>query len=573
MKVSEYVARFLSDHVTRVYAVCGAGAMHLNDAICHQEGLQVIAVHHEQAGAMAAEMDARVAGRPACVHVTTGPGGTNAVTGIAAAYVDSVPMLIIAGQVSSNTMINGSGTRQIGPNELDLVSIVAPITKYAQTVTNKNRIRYDLEMAYHMATTGRQGPTFLEIPLDIQGAEINPDSLIGYLPNSSNPTVVGLGRCLAMLSQAERPLILAGNGVHLAGAESEFNELAQLGIPVVTAWGGTDLIHTDHANYVGHVGLMGDRPGNFAVQNADVILAIGTRLSIPVIGHHKDLFAPRAKLIVVDIDAHETTKKTLKVALPIVADAKDFLQAFLNMPHGDLARSPWREQCKKWKHDYPVMQPEYRNAANGINSYHFMEVLAKYMDPDAIVVSDVGVGVLSAMQSLPLNGKQRLLHSGGVSSMGAGLPGAIGAWYGGRGRQVISLNGDGGFMMNMQELQTVAHHKMPIKIFVFANGGYLTMRFTQQTHFNRDAIAGEGSGLTCASAFELAHAFGIEAADIGSGCDLDYEIRFALKAKGPFLCRINSPEDQLLMPRVKSRIEGGKFMPARLDDMWPHLDS
>jgi acetolactate synthase-1/2/3 large subunit len=572
MRVAEYIARFLNDHVTRVYAVCGAGAMHLNDAICHQPGLEVIAVHHEQAGAMAAEMDARVTGKMACVHVTTGPGGTNAITGIAGAYVDSVPMLIIAGQVARHTMIDGSGTRQIGPNELDLVSIVKPITKYAETVRHKDAIRHMLEFAVYMATTGRQGPVFIEVPLDVQNAEIDPDSLKGFTPNVYPMPVNGVRRCLEMLEGAKKPLILAGNGVHLAGAEEELRTLVALGLPVVTAWGGTDLIPTNHPNYIGHVGLMGDRAGNFAVQEADVLLVIGSRLSIPVIGHTKELFAPKAKLIVVDIDQAETTKKTIRTDLPIVADAKDFLIALTtSAPH--FSCGTWMAICRHWKAKYPVMLPEYRDTSKGINSYFFMEVLAKLMDDDAILVADVGVAVLSAMQSMPLNGRQRLLHSGGVSAMGIGLPGAIGAYLGGAGRQTISLNGDGGMMMNLQELQTVAHHQLPIKIFVFCNKGYLTMRFTQNTHFGRESIAGTNSDLTCANFFEAAPAFGIPAMRLTGESDLAQGVKNVLLNEGPVLCEVHSPEDQLLMPRVKSRIEDGKFLPARLDDMWPHLQA
>jgi acetolactate synthase-1/2/3 large subunit len=547
--------------------------MHLNDAICHQPGLEVIAVHHEQAGAMAAEMDARVTGKMACVHVTTGPGGTNAITGIAGAYVDSVPMLIIAGQVARHTMIDGSGTRQIGPNELDLVSIVKPITKYAETVRHKDAIRHMLEFAVYMATTGRQGPVFIEVPLDVQNAEIDPDSLKGFTPNVYPMPVNGVRRCLEMLEGAKKPLILAGNGVHLAGAEEELRTLVALGLPVVTAWGGTDLIPTNHPNYIGHVGLMGDRAGNFAVQEADVLLVIGSRLSIPVIGHTKELFAPKAKLIVVDIDPAETTKKTIRTDLPIVADAKDFLIALFGMGLMHFTCSTWMAICRHWKAKYPVMLPEYRDTSKGINSYFFMEVLAKLMDDDAILVADVGVAVLSAMQSMPLNGRQRLLHSGGVSAMGIGLPGAIGAYLGGAGRQTISLNGDGGMMMNLQELQTIAHHQLPIKIFVFCNKGYLTMRFTQNTHFGRESIAGTNSDLTCANFFEAAPAFGIPAMRLTGESDLVQGVKNVLLNEGPVLCEVHSPEDQLLMPRVKSRIEDGKFLPARLDDMWPHLQA
>jgi acetolactate synthase-1/2/3 large subunit len=363
---------------------------------------------------------------------------------------------------------------------------------------------------------------------------------------------------------------LAGNGVHLAGAEEELLKLVWLGLPVVTAWGGTDLIPTHHPNYIGRVGLMGDRAGNFAVQEADVLLVIGSRLTIPVIGHTKELFAPKAKLIVIDIDPTETTKKTINTALPIAADAKDFLQS-LTVNASTFSCGTWMATCRHWKAKYPVMQAEYRDTSKGINSYYFMEVLARNMDDDAILVADVGVAVLSSMQSMPLNGRQRLLHSGGVSAMGIGLPGAIGACLGGAGRQTISLNGDGGMMMNMQELQTVAHHNLPIKIFVFCNQGYLTMRFTQNTHFGRESIAGVNSDLTCANFFQAAGAFGLPAARLTGTVDLEQGIKSVLAHPGPVLCEVHSPEDQLLMPRVKARIEDGKFLPARLDDMWPHL--
>jgi acetolactate synthase-1/2/3 large subunit len=376
-----------------------------------------------------------------------------------------------------------------------------------------------------------------------------------------------------MLNKAERPLILAGNGVHLAGAENELISLiARGGLPVVTAWGGTDLVPTNHPNYIGRVGLMGDRAGNFAVQEADVLLVIGSRLTIPVIGHTKELFAPKAKLIVVDIDSAETTKKTIRTDLPIVADAKDFLTALLD-ESPNFTCPVWLATCRHWKAKYPVMQAEYRDTSKGVNSYYFMEVLAKLMDQDAIIVADVGVAVLSAMQSMPLNGRQRLLHSGGVSAMGIGLPGAIGACLGGAGRQTISLNGDGGLMMNLQELQTVAHHQIPVKIFVFCNKGYLTMRFTQNTHFGRESIAGVNSDLTCANFFEAAPAFGIPAMRLTGESNLVQGVTNVLMNEGPVLCEVHSPEDQLLMPRVKSRIENGKFLPARLDDMWPHLQS
>jgi len=456
--------------------------------------------------------------------------------------------------------------------------MVKGITKFAVTVMDALSIRYCLEKALYLATNARQGPVWVEIPLDVQAAEIDPAQLKGYPQFERDEGTYVRRRAIEVLdvfAKAARPLIWVGNGVRLAGAEHEFRTLvAQLGIPVVCSWSGADIMPTADSLCIGRPGIMGDRAGNFAVQNADVILAIGTRLSVPQIGHHPDLFAPEAKLIVVDVDPREASKRA---HTPIVADAGQFIGCMREelskvvLPITDW-RVRWQERCLAWKLRYPVMQPEYRDTSNGINSYHFMEVLAKHIDDDAIIVTDVGAGFISAFQSLQLRGSQRLIHSAGVSAMGWGIPGAIGACLAGGGRQVVCLVGDGGAMLNLQELQTIAHHKLPIAIFVFCNNGYMTMQYTQTTHFKREAASSPESGMSCPDFVEIAEVFGIYAGimtDRQFDSDLDWWLH--TRTVCPSLCEVHMPPGQLLVPRVQSRMEDGKFVPAPIEDMWPYL--
>ena len=576
MKVAEYVANFLAEHVTRVYAVCGAGAMHLNDAICHHPKLEVVAMQHEQAAAFAAEADARVTGSIACVHVTAGPGGTNAITGIASAYVDSIPMLVIAGQVTSATLKDAT-LRQLGCNELHLTEMVRGITKFAATLSDPNNTRLFLKTALREATTGRKGPVFIEIPLDVQAAEMPADNQpVLFSSSKSYLDRVQVKQCLKRLAAAERPLLYVGNGIHLANAKNELMAfITKTNLPVVTSWNASDLFRTADTDVIGRPGIMGDRAGNFAVQNADFILAIGTRLSVPQTGHHPKMFAPNATLAMVDIDDAELRKPTLKVDIPIHADAKAFLEAAVQADYAAPLRSEWMTRCREWKQRYPVMLPEYRDTTAGINSYYFMEVLGKHLADDAIVVTDVGAAFISSMQSLQLRGRQRLFHSGGVSAMGYGLPGAIGACIAGKGRQTVCLAGDGGMMLNLQELQTVVHRQLPLKIFVFCNDGYMTMQHTQKQHFGRESISSLDSGMSLPHFRRIAAAFGMISHRLHGGHDvetLNEGLRYCFRSQGPMLCEIDTPVGQILAPRVQSKMENGKFVPTPLEDMWPYLD-
>ena len=483
MKVSDYIAQWLATVSPRVYAVCGAGAMHLNDSICHHPDLQVIAMHHEQAAAFAAEADARVSGKPGVVLVTAGPGGTNAITGIASAYVDSIPMIVIAGQVTTSTL-KTENERQIGLNELDGTNIVKEITKYSATVMSPSMVMTHLGFALDAAVNGRPGPVWLEFPLDVQNAEMVPQAFEVRRTRTSPIDGALIDHCVTLLEQSERPVLVVGNGAHGAN----IFKMLRHAMPIVSSWNGSDIVANDCPWYIGRMGIFGDRASNYAVQHADLIIALGTRFSIAQIGHHQRLFAPDAKKIIVDLDRSELNKSTVNADVAICGDAGQFCLA-MELKLRKLSSSVWLRTIQRLRDSYPTMLPEYRTETQGVNAYHFVEQLNRRMADDAIVVTDVGIAYICTMQTLKLNGRQRLFHSGGVSAMGYGLPASIGAYRAGGRRQTICLAGDGGMMLNLQELQTIAHHNLPIKVFVFANNGYATIRMAQENHFGRHSIS------------------------------------------------------------------------------------
>jgi acetolactate synthase-1/2/3 large subunit len=578
MKVSELVAEWLSTVNTRVYALCGAGAMHLNDAICHHPKLQVIACHHEQAATFAAEADARVSGKPGIVHVTAGPGASNTITGLACAYVDSIPLICIAGQVTTNTL-KRDGMRQLGMNEMDMVSIAQPVTKYAVSVNEPEAILWELGYALMIATSGRKGPVFIEIPLDVQSADVDPEKLTKFnrlseVPLFSPNDVSGILRSVA---EAERPVLIIGNGVRLAGAVEECRRFAtELNIPVISSWSASDIVPTDHPCYIGRSGIFGCRPANMTVQNADLILAIGTRLSIPQTGHAQHLFAPNAKKIVIDIDRIEA-EKLASACWAVSADARMFLRlalAEILCFAPSIRHATWLARCRSWRDTYPVMLDDYRSETDGVNAYHFVEELAKHLPDDAIVVTDVGAAFIATMQSMPVKKGQRLFHSGGVSPMGWGLPAAIGACVAGGGRKVVCLTGDGGLMLNLQELQTIAHHKLPISIFVFSNNGYMTIQHMQDNHFKRESISSLESGMSLPNFVDVARSFDVEAVKIRKwdSTSLVENTEYACISDKPLLVEVKLPSDQKLLPRVQTKVENGKFIPTPIDDMFPYLD-
>ncbi len=561
MRVCDYIAAWIASTSPRVYAVCGAGAMHLNDATCHHPGIEVMAMHHEQACAFAAEADARVTGKPAVVMVTAGPSGTNAITGIACAYVDSIPMIVIAGQVTKSTL-KPRDMRQLGLNELDGTTIVSSITKFARTVTDPLSVPVMLAAAYYEAMAPRCGPVWIEIPLDVQAADIPCQPIVAleppYYPEADHDLI---DRAIAMIGESERPLLILGNGARGV----KYQRFLRLGMPIVSSWNGSDLVPTEHPLYVGRMGIFGDRAANYAVQNADLILALGTRLSVAQIGHHPHLFAPNARKLVVDVDEEEARK--FNPDLAIVCDADNFCAA-IPLP---LCHVQWMTKLRDLKLTQPTMRPEYRTEPLGVNAYYFIEEMQKHLKDDAIIVTDVGAAFIATMQTLKLNGTQRLFHSSGVSPMGYGLSAAIGAYRAGEGRQTICLSGDGGMTVNLQELQTIAHHRLPIIIFVFANNGYLTIAHMQDNHFGRHSICSPESGLSCPDFEEIGKAFGLPVFSMFEHSDVKDWMGYVMGRPHPIVCVVHITKTQALLPRVQSKLKDGLFVPVALDEMYPPL--
>lgn len=584
-KVTDYIMDAIADMgVTDVFAVCGGGAMHLVDSLGKHERLNYIATHHEQAAAMAAEGYARISGKPGVALVTSGPGGTNALTGVCGAWIDSIPTIYISGQVTTDTLIGDTGLRQFGIQESNITELVAPITKYAVTVTDPATIRYHMEKAAYIATHGRPGPVWLDVPLDVQGRLVNITEQKGFDPDEMETECDNerldeeIVQCIAMLKTAERPVLICGYGIRLSGAEEQFVRLVeQLGIPVVSSWTSSDLLPTTHECYVGRSGIMGDRAGNFTVQNSDLILIIGSRMSIPQVGYNYKTFAREAKKIMVDISAVELNKPSMALDLAIHSDARVFINKLLRQldeKRMTLEIGDWRNLTRRWKNAYPVALPEYMDNKDGINSFYFVDLLSDKLGKDAVVVTDMGTSFTCTMQTFKTKGGgQRLFTSSGHASMGFGLPGAIGACYGNGKKKTICIAGDGALQMNIQELQTMVTYKLPIILFVLNNGGYLTIKLMQQNHFGRYVGTDSSSGLDCPDIVKLAHAYGIKALAIHNQDELNEMIDSVLAEPGPFICEIIMPKDQPLIPRVSSlKKADGTIISKPMEDLFPFLD-
>jgi len=578
------VAARLHEHgVRNVFLVTGGGAMHLNDAFGRTKGLRVLPFHHEQACAMAAESHFRMTGKLAVVNVTTGPGGTNAITGVWGAYVDSIGMVVVSGQVKQETVVRSTNLplRQLGDQELDIVKVVAPMTKYAVMVTDAQSIRYHLDRAVHLARTGRPGPVWIDIPMDIQGALVDPDSLTKYDPAEDALKVapdlkVLASEAVARLSAAKRPVVMVGGGVRLSGEHAAFLALAErLGAPVVTAWNAHDVVPDEHPLYVGRPGTIGDRAGNFAVQSSDCLLVLGSRLNIRQVSYNWKSFARAAFTIMVDIDAAELQKPTLRIDLPIHADLRDFFAAALEAaPPRDQRHEGWLQWCQARRRKYPVVLPEYWETKDWVNPYCFMAALFKALPAGAKVVTGDGTACVVAFQSAEIKAGTRLYTNSGCASMGYDLPGAIGACIGLDRQPVICLAGDGSIQMNLQELQTIAGNKLPIKIFVLNNQGYHSIRQTQQAYFPDNIIGcGLDSGLSFPDFGKLAAAYGIPFRRISNHAGLAAGISETITADGPQLCEVMLDLRQQFSPKLSSRkLPDGKMVSSPLEDLAPFLD-
>ena len=581
VKVSDYIADFLvKKGITHVFTVVGGGAMHLNDSLGHHEKITSIYCHHEQAAAMAAEAYARVHGCMAALCVTSGPGAINALNGVAGAYQDSIPLLVLSGQMKSSLTVWASGLplRTLGGQEFDIVSALDNMTKYAEMITEPQKIPFALGKAYHLAKSGRPGPSWLDLPLDIQGSFID-DDLPGFKAHAQEEYAdveKAARHVLEKLRSAERPVLYAGNGIRLAGAAALVEELAQrLSMPVVTCWDSIDLIATEHPYYCGRGGTMGDRAGNFAVQNSDLLLSIGSRLSIYQVGYDVRLWARAAYTIVNDIDPAELQKPTIRVDYPVCADAADFMRALLSAAKEDEPKEngAWLAQCRRWKSEYPVVRPEQKEAAGKTNVYAFMDALSRALPEGSITVVTNGSASVVGSQSYFIKEGSRFLMNCGISSMGYGLPAAVGAAVA-SGESVVCLEGDGSIMMNLQELQTVVTNRLPVKLFVINNNGYHQIRQTQKNVFGNALIGvGPESGDLGFPSFErIAQAFEMPYIKISSNAELHEKIAQALREPGYVLTEVFVTEDQKFEPKsATKRLPDGRLTSPPLEDLAPFL--
>jgi len=586
MKLSDYVVERLAGWgVRHIFLVTGGGAMHLNDSIGKESRIQYICNHHEQASAMSAEAYARVSGRPGVVNVTTGPGGINALNGVFGAWTDSVPMLVISGQVKRETCMRSlglTGLRQLGDQEADIIAMVGGITKYAAFIDDPLSIRYHLERAWHLAQSGRPGPCWLDIPVDVQAASLDPAHLRGYDPAEDEKTLDSsqfsfqCREVLERIRNAKRPVILAGTGVRAAHAVDEFDDLIhRLGIPVTTAW-THDVIATDDALFCGRQGTIGDRAGNFTVQNADLLLTLGSRLNVRQTSYNWQSFAPRAFKIHVDIDAAEFQKPTVRPDMAIHGDLRHFLQELLRECDRTQYRpglhAPWLAWCHERVRRYPVVQGQQRQSGPPLNPYYFGEQLSARLAADDVIICGNATSCIVPFQTMRLKHGQRLISNSGAASMGYDLPAAVGAAFARPGKRVICLAGDGSIQMNIQELQTVVHHRLPVKIFVLNNSGYLSMRMTQSGFFGRLTGESASSGASFPNMVKIGCAYGIPSLRIDREAQFP-QIDQALSADGPSLIDVALDPNQEFEPRSKARqLPDGRVVSPNLEDMYPFLD-
>ncbi len=643
VRVSNYIAEKLVEvGISHVFTVTGGGAMHLNDGLGHQEGLTCIYQHHEQACAMAAESYARIHNQIAAVCVTTGPGGTNAITGVVGGWLDSIPMLVLSGQVRYDTTArwSGVGIRSMGDQEFDICQAVACMTKYCEMVIDPKRIRFCLEKALYLAQSGRPGPCWLDIPLDIQGAFVEPSQLIGFdaadyeaggtgwkmpkgangeedtsggeraeipqdqagygekrqvLPGKPDPAVIT--QVLDQIKGAKRPVFYVGNGIRIAGAHAIFLKAVELlGIPVVTGWNIQDAIWDEHPLYAGRPGNMGDRPGNFAVQNSDLVFSVGSRLSIRQVGYHYKTWAREAYVIVNDVDPEELKKPSIHADLRIHADARELLELLVGMlekgqeegryprplfsgGEGLLGQS-WLETCRMWREQYPVIQPKHLSWGDDkeANVYALIKELSSRLAEGQITVVGNGSACVAGGHSYIIKKGQRFISNSAIASMGYDLPAAVGAYMADHSQDIILLTGDGSIQMNLQELQTIIHHQMAIKIFVINNNGYHSIRQSQKNFFEGSLVGvGTDSGfkgpdLSFPSMEKLAAAYGYPYVCARHNSQLGQAIQQTLQVKGPAICEIVVSTEQNFEPKSSARkMPDGTITSPPLEDLAPFL--
>ena len=598
VKVAQYLSQFLVDHgVTHTFTITGGGAMHLNDALGHQEGMECIYNHHEQACAIAAEGYARYSGKVAAVCVTSGPGGTNAITGVVGGWQDSIPMFVISGQAKRETLTSYTGcdVRQLGDQEFEIVEVARHMTKYAVQIINPEEIRYHLEKAWFLCNHGRKGPVWLDIPVDVQGSYIESDDLQGFCGSLEEAQLMKqelpeydealTDEILHRIKMAKRPVIFAGTAIRLADAHDAFIKCIEaLQIPVVTAWNAHDVLEDEHPLYAGRPGTVGLRGGNFAVQGADLLLVLGSRLNIRLISYNYASFAGDAYKIVVDIDEKELHKPTVKVDLPVYADVKVVMESIakraMEEGMGECVKqlvgdhSEWLTLIREINGRYPAVLPSYHNSPK-LNPYVFIDALTGHLNGEDAVICGNGAACVITFQASRIKRGLRLFTNSGCAAMGYGFPAAIGvAIKRGIQSRTVCIDGDGSFQMNLQELQVVAYHKMNLKIVILNNNGYHSIRQTQQNLFKGRPLVGisEGNGISFPDLEKLAYAYGVSYCRIENEEDLKERLQKALDTEGPMIIEAVVDPGQNFEPKLSSKqLPDGTMVSPEPDDMFPFL--
>jgi acetolactate synthase I/II/III large subunit len=583
MKVSDYIVDFLVQHgIPDIFMVSGGGIMHLTDSVGKHPGMHYICNYHEQACAIAAEAYARVRNGVGACLVTTGPGSTNALAGIAGAFVDSIPVMVISGQVRRDLIADYTKLRQLGPQEINIEPMARPVVKYFKTLMNPSLVRQELECAWWHATTGRPGPVWLNVPLDVQGANVDETTTVGFTPPTTDTTdrqrelVAKVTEAVRLLRAAQRPVIIGGNGIHLDRAHTQFAQFVdKVGAPVLSTIGGLDLLDETHPQYIGRFGPTGQRRANFTLQNADLIISVGASMSVAAIGFNTKGFAPKAKRIMVSIDQNELTKPNYQPDLPIAASAKEFINEFFrqvdDMPLGGTRR--WQEACTHWKSRYPTITPDYQADPNHVNSYLFADTLSAHLTANDVIVTGNSLDIVSILHSFKVKQGQRVFTNINYGSMGWDLPAAVGACVAHGNQRTCLVTGDGSLQFNIQELLTICVNHLPIKIFIFNNAGYESIRATQNNFFDCHFVGSDfKSGIGNPDFRHLAATYGFGYERIDRNAELSTKLPEVLNREGPVLCELNLSPDQPRSPKLVSvRRPDGTFATPPLEDQFPLL--
>lgn len=583
IKVSDFIAKYLAEHentAKTIFMVSGGGNMHLVDSLGKNKKLEYVCNHNEQACTYASEGYARTSNKIGIAYVTTGPGGTNAITGVYSAWVDSIPTLTISGQVKFETTVASDPSlklRQLGDQEVNIVELVKPITKYAVMVTDKRDIKYHLQKALYEAKQDRPGPVWLDIPLDIQGAMVDTNDLYDYIPSNITTFDTKIEQFIELLQSVKRPVIIAGNGISLSGGQEAFlNLLSKVKIPVVGTFARYDIVKYDHELFFGRYGTVGNRMANFTVQNSDLVIAIGTRMNIRAVSYNWDFFAREAKKVMVDIDKDEMGKHTLEIDLPIESDAKVFIEDFSQKLESiDIPQfQDWIKKCQTYKKNFPIIDSERQKVVNVVDSYNFFDTISQCSKSNDVYVFGNGTACVSSYQSLRLYDKQKVIVNSGCAAMGYDLPAAIGSAYASPNSNILCVTGEGSLQMNIQELQTIIHNKLQIKLFVLNNGGYISIRNTQNGFFKGYKVGADAqSGVSFPDTIKLAKAYGFQTYKIENQENLEDEINEILKIDGPVVCEIMLSHEEKMQPKLSSEIKpDGKMVSKPLEDMFPFLD-